>query len=308
MSALVLTADEKALLDAIDPLLDDAFADGVEYPAATQVLAPLPGYNDPRSRPHQAAIRAPFLAALVVYAREVPASGGKPAAPAITADDRLVWAGGGTANLGAEGTLALAPNNDYQSGPGLGLYESEGLWMPPLEKNGGSAESNSTSKGQESGAFTMWAWIYVPFAPTTALALPIFCKCFGGGWTNPFVDVFTFLYADLSLAGGAYLGGGIYSRVDSAAAAVTTNAWHLVAYGYDPAVGSKLYLDGVLVGSDLVHFGAIAWSTGPWSVGAECWPGGAGGYHTPALVGRVCLHRGLLTASELLAIFNAGTA
>ena len=79
MSALVLTADEKTLLDAVDSLVDDAFADGVEYPAATRILAPLPGYGDPRSRPHLSAIRGPFLAALLALSREIGSGGGSPA-------------------------------------------------------------------------------------------------------------------------------------------------------------------------------------------------------------------------------------
>jgi len=95
---------------------------------------------------------------------------------------------------------------------------------------------------------------------------------------------------------------------------ITAGTWHYVAGTYDNT-GQKLYLDGVLVGSSL-NFGPIQYQPAALQFGtvfntADFTPGVSNPNHTYYFDGQldeIEIHNRALSASEIQAIFNAGSA
>lgn len=235
-------------------------------------------------------------------AKRAPASGGGGGSelvrPAVGALDILVYAGGSLTNEGAAGALTLTASGGAVSYGGIGPYRA-GIWSPGA---GGGLASANTTKGEETGALTLWAWMMAPETSGSPYVIPVVGKEYVGGWSPPWVDLYLRLHGDLSCGVGVYLGGGVYSSYTSAAGALSAGTMHLLALVYDPAVGADFYIDGVLDGSDHVNKGAISYSAGPWIVMAEAAPDTP---HSLAWVAEWRLHRGALTAGEILAIYRS---
>jgi len=96
---------------------------------------------------------------------------------------------------------------------------------------------------------------------------------------------------------------------------IMTGTWHHVAGTYDQTTGQKLYLDGVLVGSRL-PFGPIQYQPAALQFGtvfntANFTPGVNSQNRTYFFNGQldeIEIHNRVLSASEIQAIFNAGSA
>lgn len=209
-----------------------------------------------------------------------------------------MYRGGALTNEGTAGSLDLSASGGAVAYGGLGPYR-DGIWSPGA---GGGLASGYTVKGQETGAFTLWCWVIAPEASASPYVCPLVGKEFSGGWTAPYIDAYLRLHGDLSCGVGVYLGSGTYSSCTSAAGAMAAGVMHLVALVYDPAVGADFYLDGVLDSSDHTHYGPVVWSGGPWIAMAEAAPDTP---HSLAWVAEWRLHRGALSASELLAIYRS---
>lgn len=69
MAALDITSNQKTLiLDPVDATIDSAFADGVQIPPSTAVLAPLTGYKTRLATAYKVLSRDSFRSVLAAFA------------------------------------------------------------------------------------------------------------------------------------------------------------------------------------------------------------------------------------------------
>lgn len=216
--------------------------------------------------------------------------------PAPAAGDLIVYFNATSStipNAGSAGSLDLTCT-DQARYAGLGPY-GDSLLVPVGAGAYGLATSGDTTKG-EGASFTFWCWNFLKSVPSGLGVYPFWGKHPPGGWVDPYADAYLSYNPDATLHAAVSLGSGVYSVADSESP-VSVPALHLLALTYDPAVGLKIYVDGVLAGSDLVNKGAAAWTHGGYALGGQ-------GTQSGGWCGEARVVNRVLTAGELLAIYN----
>ncbi len=121
--------------------------------------------------------------------------------------------------------------------------------------------------------------------------------CLDSYWLGFYMEKPTFHTAHVGVSGDQRLSGPD---------PVTLNAWHHIAGSFDGTT-KKLYLDGNLVASSVIE-SAIAYEDVPVLIGEDTNNGGPAGIRFRGLIDEVEIYNRALEASEIQAIYLAGSA